>query len=114
MAQRLWTSDQQFGGEGVPPAHRLEFCSMLNTALRCDDAALLAAAMPLIRAINSLCVFRGARPDALLRFPPADCSFRGGGLPDVHHGFFVPGVKYRVPGFLATSFDLEARLARWV
>jgi hypothetical protein len=108
MGQRLWTSDQRYCGEGVPRAHQLELCSLLNAALRDDEAAPLEAAMPLIRAINSLCVVRGARPDALLRFPPADCCFRGGGLPDAHRGFFVPGRKYRVAGFLATSFDRQA------
>ena len=108
MAQRLWTSDQRHGGEGVPAAHRREFCSLLNAALRGDDPALLAAAMPLIRAINSLCVVRGARPEARLRFPPAACCLRGGGLPDAHLAFFEPELKFRVPGYLATSFDREA------
>ena len=109
VAQRLWTSAQRLCGEGVPAAQRREFCSLLNAAVRGDDAGLLAAAMPLIRAINSLCVIRGARPEARLRFPPAHCCFRGGGLPDAHRGFFAPGVKYRVPGYLATSFDREVR-----
>ena len=109
-AQRLWTSDQRHGGDGVPPAHRREFCALLNAALRADDAALLAAAMPLIRAINSLCVVRGARPDARLRFPPDGRCFRGGGLPEEHLAFFAPGVQFRVAGYLATSFDREARL----
>ncbi len=111
VVQWLWTSDQQYCGEGVPPAHHREFCSLLNAALRDDDPELLAAAMPLIRAINSLCVVRGARPEAQLHFPPADCCFRGGGLPDTHLGFFAPGRKYRVQGFLATSFDCEANPA---
>ena len=109
VAQRLWTSDERLCGEGVPAAHSREFCAMLNAALRADDAALLAAALPLIRAINSLCVVRGARPEARLRFPPAHCCFRGGGLPDAHRGFFAAGVAYRVPGFLATSFDRDVR-----
>ena len=37
VAQRVWTSDQLFC-----PCRR-EFCSMLNTAIRADDPALLAA-----------------------------------------------------------------------
>ena len=111
VAQRLWTSDERLCGEGVPPALAREFCALLNAALRDDDAEWLAAARPLIWAINRLCVVRGARPEGALRFPPAHCSFRGGGLPDALRGFFAPGVKYRVPGFLATSFDREARPA---
>ncbi len=113
VAQRLWTSDQRFSGPGVPPEHQREFCSLLNAALRRDDGELLAAAMPLIRAINALCVVRGARPMDLLRFPPENRTFRGAGIPDAHLGFYVPGVKYRVPGYLATSFNREARHARW-
>ena len=109
VAQRLWTSDERLCGEGVPPALAREFCALLNAALRDDDAERLAAARPLVWAINRLCVVRGARPEGALRFPPAHCSFRGGGLPDALRGFFAPGVKYRVPGFLATSFDREAR-----
>jgi hypothetical protein len=65
--------------------------------------------MPLIRGINSLCVVRGARPPALVRFPPAHCSFRGGSLPDDRRSFFALGRKFRVPGFLATSFEREVR-----
>ena len=54
VAQRLWTSDQRLGASGGPHVQRRELCSMLNAALRGDDPALLAAAAPLIRAINSL------------------------------------------------------------
>ena len=93
----------------MPAEHRRELCALLNAALRGDDAELLAPAMPLMRGIKSLCVVRGARPEARLRFPPAGVCLRGGGLPDEHRGFFVPGRKYRVPGFLATSFHREAR-----
>ena len=33
------------------------------------------------------------------------CTFRGGELPLQHAEFFEAGKKYRVPGFLATSFS---------
>jgi hypothetical protein len=33
--------------------------------------------------------------------------YRGGGLPDKHHQFFQREKKYRVPGYLATSFSKE-------
>ena len=36
------------------------------------------------------------------------CStFRGGGFRDVHKTFFEVGKSYRVPGFLATSLDVN-------
>jgi hypothetical protein len=102
LAQRIWSSDQKLiGAAGC----ELEVCSLLNAAIRADNESLLRAAMPLIRAINSLCVIRGARPDRLLRFPPEHRCFRGGALPDSWLTFFQAGVKYRVPGFLASSFE---------
>lgn len=104
IAQRVWTSDQILP---TPAGAGREFCSLLNEAIRADDLALLQAAMPLIRAINSLCVVRGARPDCNLRFPPDNTCYRGGGLPDRFQAFFQPEVKYRAAGFLATSFDRE-------
>ena len=109
LVQRLWTSAQLLGkgDAGVPAAARCELCSVLNAAIRDDHPAALAAAAPLVRAINSLCVVRGARKEGEARFPPGGVCFRGGGLPDQHRGFFAAGRKYRVPGFLATSFDQE-------
>ena len=35
--------------------------------------------------------------------PGRGVLWRGGALPEAHRGFFGAGVKYRVPGFLATS-----------
>jgi hypothetical protein len=112
LAQRLWTSDEPLVGEGPGGggAAARELCALLNAALRADDEALLRAALPLIRAINSLCVVRGARPERLVRLPPDGRCYRGGGLPDAHRAFFAPGVKYRVPGFLATSFHQPVRM----
>jgi hypothetical protein len=103
VAQHVWSSSQRL--KNVPALHALEFCSILNKAIRLDDPGLLAAAMPLIRSINSLCVVRGARPDSLLRFPSEGRSFRGTSVPEQVLEFFQPRVAFRVPGFLATSFD---------
>jgi hypothetical protein len=105
LAQWIWSSDQKLLDS--PYANRLEFCSILNAAIRSDDANLLSAAMPLIRAINSLCVVRGARPDKYLKFPPEHQCYRGIGMPDEWLAFFRPGLKFRVPGFFATSFNRE-------
>ncbi len=105
LGQRIWSSDLKL--RDVQPSFELEICSILNDALRSDDKDLLEAAMPLIRAINSLCVFRGARPDQQLRFPPESKCFRGGGMPNQWLGFFQVDLKYRVPGFLATSFNRQ-------
>jgi hypothetical protein len=77
----------------VPAEHPRELCALLNAALRGDDAELLAPAMPLMRGIKSLCVVRGARPEARVRFPPAGVCLRGGGLRDEQRGLFVAGRK---------------------
>ena len=47
-------------------------------------------------------------------FPPGACVYRGGGLPADHIGFFegMVGRKYRVPGFVATSFS-EAKASEF-
>jgi hypothetical protein len=105
LAQRLWSSDLRLLDS--PAAHRLELCSILNAAIRSDNADLLVTAMPLIRAINSVCVIRGARPDKHLRFPPEHQCYRGIGMPDEQLEFFQPGLKFRVPGFFATSFSRQ-------
>jgi hypothetical protein len=40
-------------------------------------------------------------------YPPDGKVYRGGGLPDEFKSFFHVGKKYRVPGFLATSFKQD-------
>ena len=110
LAQRLWTSDEtiKIGVSGEERA--FELCELLNSVLREDNPQLLSAGLPLIRAIDSLCVLRGALPESRLPWWPVDsCCYRGGGLPDEHCCFFKSGIKYRVPGFLATSFQRSVR-----
>jgi len=99
-AQRLWTSGKKL--EGV------EFCSMLNFAIRSDDGELMKHACPILRAINTLLVTRGVRDAKTVPFPPSGMTFRGGALPPEHMPFFErmrhERTMYRVPGLLATSF----------
>ena len=38
-------------------------------------------------------------------WPERGECFRGAALPAAHAGFYAAGTKYRVPGFLATSFS---------
>ena len=102
-AQRLWTSGKRMSG--VEQLYAKELCSMLNEAVRLDDEELLTHGVLLVIAINQLCVVRGIRAEAELKFPKDGICFRGGGLPDEHKAFFQDGLKYRVPGFLATSFS---------
>ncbi len=100
-AQRLWTSPIKL--QGVPPEHHAELCSMMNRCIREDTAAVMPHLCVLVRSINMLCIVR--RDPSKQIFPPRMCTFRGGELPLQHAHFFEVGKKYRVPGFLATSFN---------
>ena len=100
-AQRLWTSPLKL--EGVPHEHLSELCSMMNRSIREDEAAVMQHLCILVRSINMLCIVR--RDPSKQIFPPRMCTFRGGELPLKHAEFYQVGKKYRVPGFLATSFN---------
>ena len=102
VAVLLWTSAKKLAG--VPEAHNKELCSLLNAAIRSDDPRLMSTVAVLSRGINTLCVTR-RMDDDLVAFPPNGKTYRGGGFDDAHRGFFVVGKKYRVPGYLATSFE---------
>jgi hypothetical protein len=110
-ATRIWTSTQKLQGAGVDKAFNVEFCSLLNRALREDDAELMPHLVVIVRAINALCIVR--RESGSLKFPPNAVSHRGGALPPQHHAFFAVGKKYRVPMYLATSFSEDKAYEFW-
>jgi hypothetical protein len=110
-ATRIWTSTQKLQGAGLDKAFNVEFCSLLNRALREDDADLMPHLVVVVRAINALCIVR--RESASLKFPPNSESHRGGALPAQHHAFFTQGKKYRVPMYLATSFSEDKAYEFW-
>ena len=110
-ATRIWTSTQKLQGGGVDKALNVEFCSLVNRALRDDDAHVMPHLVVIVRAINALCIVR--RETASLKFPPNSESHRGGALPLQHHAFFTAGKKYRVPMYLATSFDEDKAYEFW-
>ena len=76
---------------------------MLNAAIRSDDARLMPSTAVLVRAINALCVAE-RKGLARAQFPPNGRTFRGTAFDHLHRKFFQPGMKYRAPGFVATSF----------
>ena len=102
-AELLWTSALRFDGMGT---HTKELCSLLNAAIRDDHPDLAVAVVAMVSAVNTLCVVR--RTDApARRFPTGGITYRGAGFGDDPQlkDFFTEGKHYRVPGFLATSFD---------
>ena len=104
-AELLWTSDRTFAGMGAD--HDKELCSLLNAAIRSDDAQLMPTAAALARSINTLCVVGRVGFKGQVDFPPDGVTFRGTGFDVQYRAFFEPNKKYRVPGFLATSFSQE-------
>jgi hypothetical protein len=97
-AGRVWTSTEQ-SEDGR------EFCSIFNQTIREDHADLAPHTALISRAINLN--LTEARGGGNTDFPPLGVSWRGGGFMDTPEtrAFFVPGRKYRVPNYLATSFD---------
>jgi hypothetical protein len=76
---------------------------MMNESLREDYLSEMPSLAILARSINHLCLVRDNLSKQ--KFPPDDCTYRGGELPPRFFDFFAVGTKYRVPGFLATSFQ---------
>ncbi len=110
-ATRIWTSTQKLQGAGVDKVLNVEFCSLINRALREDTADVMPHLVVIVRAINALCIVR--RDASSLKFPPNALSHRGGALPPQHHAFFAVGKKYRVPMYLATSFSEDKAYEFW-
>ncbi len=110
-ATRVWTSTQKLQGVGVDKSLNVEFCSLINRALRDDIAHVMPHLVVIVRAINALCIVR--RDEKSLKFPPNAVSHRGGALPPQYHAFFTAGKKYRVPMYLATSFSEDKAYEFW-
>ena len=108
-AQHIWSLNQIL--VDILPVYRLEFCSILNAGILSDNESLLHSVMPVIRSINSLCVIRGALPTEFVRFPPEHVCYRGSSMPHGWLGFFRPGLKYSVPGFLVPPSSSAASAA---
>jgi len=107
-AELLWSSAERL--EGVE-GYDKELCGLINHALR-ENLPTVGLAWRLagvVRAINAVRQIRGRDEDAN-RFPPGGRTYRGGGFDTKFRGFFSVGKKYRVPGFLATSFDEQVAL----
>jgi hypothetical protein len=97
VAKSLWTSDQ----ENSCTKGKKQFFSMVNESIRRDDSDLMRPLALIVRAINKLCLYKS---DV---FPEEGFCWRGGGMMASNRDFFVRGKKYRVPGFLATSFSIK-------
>ena len=127
-AQRMWTSAQKF-------RRMTELCSIINAAIRSDHPMIIDPTVHLVRGINQLCIARRATTfgsssgavggagggasqpnDGVLaiKFPADGITYRGATLPEEHLAFYTVGKEYRVPGYVATSFQekVAKRFAR--
>ena len=73
--------------------HNKEFCSLLNAAIRSDDARLMPSTAVLVRAINALCVAE-RKGQARAQFPPNGRTFRGTAFDD-RHQFSKPSSSFK-------------------
>jgi len=105
-AELLWTS----GKKSSERSGGVEFCGIINAAIREDDPLDLIHLVMIARCINNRVVRRGE--DATSRkldrlwaekFPRDGIVYRGGAFNNCFRTFFAIGKKYRVPGYLATS-----------
>jgi len=100
MSVVLWTSTADDGLQK-------EFCSILNEVLRDDVHGLMPQAATLTRAITSIVVKArgGKNPNHVWPKDFGYVSYRGTVMPrEEVDRFFLEGLQYRVPMFLATSF----------
>jgi len=113
-AALLWTSSKVF--KGMPQEHCKPLYRLLNRGMTEDNKELVPSLAGFARALNESLLVAGPRADvAMQKFPPHNKTWRGGGFgleathptlsPSSLREFFTEGTKYRVPGFLATSFD---------
>ncbi len=86
---------------------RREFCSIVNAVIRLDHAEVMRPAAVFARCINEVLIQRSIRCGDNLQIPASGILWRGSTMPDKHQTFFTQGVKYRAPGFLATSASLD-------
>jgi len=106
FAQRLWSST-------TPGPRSRELCTMINDALRLDEPEMMTYVAIFARTLNAGLVTRRNLPT--VPWPPTrendgvTATFRGAILPVMFLAFYLAmkGCKYRVPGFLATSFSQE-------
>ena len=83
----------------------MRFTMMSNVNIR--DVAMIT------RAINAFCVTRRAG-GAPVRFPPDNRTYRGSAMPREHRAFFTAGTQYRAPMLVATSFDEDVCINRFL
>jgi hypothetical protein len=92
---RIWTCTDAVGNR---PFH-----GILNDILRADDKAAVSLAMPFVTSINKMCVTRRTGSAVKVDWPDDNKLCRGTSFDDKHQSFYTPGMRFRIPQFLATT-----------
>lgn len=113
-AELLWTS----GKKSSERSGGVEFCGIINAAIREDDPRDLIHLVMIARCINNRVIRRGADASSrkldklwMEKFPRDGIVYRGGAFNNRFQSFFALGKKYRVPGYLATSLRRKIAVA---
>ena len=109
-AARMWTSALQLE---IGPGVGIEFCTMINEAMRLDLADMMAEVALINCAMNDMLVSRRAEALGPATFPSNATSHRGGGFDLAHKDFFSEKKKFRVPHPLATSGNEDVAYDFW-
>ena len=109
-ATRMWTSALQLE---IGPGVGIEFCTMINEAMRLDLADMMAEVALINCAMNDMLVSRRAEALGPATFPSNAMSHRGGGFNLAHKDFFSVKKKFRVPHPLATSGNEDVAYDFW-
>jgi hypothetical protein len=109
-AARMWTSGLELE---IGPGVGIEFCTMINEAMRLDLADMMAEVALINCAMNDMLVSRRAEALGPATFPSNATSHRGGGFNLAHKDFFSVKKKFRVPHPLATSGDEDVAYDFW-
>ena len=102
FASQMWLSPGKLQAHGIAPSLNVEFCSLLNAAIRDDIEGVMPQLTCIASALNSLPSLGSDAGAVPFPYPDAVCH-RGGCLPLQHLPFFEVGKKYRVPMFLSTA-----------
>lgn len=101
-AEYLWTCAKMLPND-------MEFCGLVNEALRRDEPTALLHAVVLVNAINrSRLQLREASASGAKnkhKFPNNGLCYRGGGFRNQFCAFYTPGKQFRSAQFVATSFS---------
>jgi len=102
LCVRIWTNRKD-------RLNDLIFSSILNEAIRLDDASVMRHVVTVGKGIDELCMVNGGN-SIDVKWPDNNVVYRGSGLPEDKKDFYSKGTCYRVPMYFATSVKKNVAL----